>query len=619
LAPLSNGRLVNSGSADIQPGSPDAPDAAIWAAAPFDGALAEQVQRLIAKLNPAQSMWLSGYLAGGLKSAKAAPVASPSARPIATILFGSHSGNCERLAKQLGAELTQRGLHVLTLDMLDCRKNHLQESQYLFVLVSTHGEGDPPERAVPLYELLHGRKAPKLNNVRFSVLAVGDSSYEKFCETGRRFDAQLEALGASRVSAITECDVDFEAPASQWINDVVARLSREHSAPSSLDIVVPRASASIATAYTRKNPFAAPVLANQRLTTPDSTKDVRHIELSVEGSGIHYEPGDALGVVPRNTQSNVAELIETLGFAEEAPITVGGQSTSLRSALIDHFDIGLLTRSLLQRYASAVEANDLAALLEPDRETDLTRFLHGRHLIDLVRERPPVGLDAASFAQLLRPLAPRLYSIASSPRATPDEIHLTVSRVTYESFGRNRCGVVSNALAELTDADATALVYPHRNPAFRLPENPETPIIMIGPGTGVAPFRAFLAEREAIGAGGRNWLFFGDRSFHSDFLYQTEWLAWRKRGLLRIDVAFSRDTPQKIYVQQRMQQQGADLYSWLQSGAHIYVCGDAQFMAPDVERALLEIIQTHGAVSRDQAAEYLLQLQRERRYQKDVY
>jgi sulfite reductase (NADPH) flavoprotein alpha-component len=610
---------VNSGSADIQSGSSDAPDTAIWANAPFDSALAEQVQRLIAKMNPAQSMWLSGYLAGGLKSTKPVLAASPSSRPIATILFGSHSGNCERLAKQLSAELTQRGLHVLTLDMLDCRKNHLQESQYLFVLVSTHGEGDPPERAVPLYELLHGRKAPKLSNVRYSVLALGDSSYEKFCETGRRFDAQLEALGASRLSPITECDVDFEAPAGQWIGDVVESLSREHSANVSVDGVAPRATASIATAYTRKNPFAAPVLVNQRLTMPDSTKDVRHIELSIEGSGIHYEPGDALGVVPRNSESIAAELIDTLGFAQEAPVTVGGQSISLRSALIEHFDIGLVTPSLLQRYSAAINASDLAALLGTDRQADLARFLRGRHLIDLVREHAPVGLDVGTFAQLLRPLAPRLYSIASSPRATPDEIHLTVSRVTYESFARTRHGVVSNALAGLVDADATALVYPHRNPAFRLPENPETPIIMIGPGTGVAPFRAFLAEREAMGATGRNWLFFGDRSFHSDFLYQTEWLAWRKRGLLRIDVAFSRDTPEKIYVQHRMRQQGADLYAWLQDGAHIYVCGDAQFMAPDVERALLEIIQRHGDVSDEQAAEYLLQLQRERRYQKDVY
>jgi sulfite reductase (NADPH) flavoprotein alpha-component len=592
----------------------------IWPAAPLDAAQAIELQRVIATLNPAQRMWLSGYLAGSLCGApKPASETVASGRPIATILFGSHSGNCERLAKQLRDALSQLGMNVVTLDMLDCRKNHLQEAQNLFVLVSTHGEGDPPERAIPLYELLHGRKAPQLNHAQFSVLALGDSSYEKFCETGRRFDVRLEALGARRLSPITECDVDFEPSAGQWISGVVGKLAREHSASPLIDISAPpRVSASIATAYTRKNPFAAPALANQRLTARNSTKDVRHIELSIEGSGIHYEPGDALGIVPRNRIADVAELIDALQFDGESAVTVGGQSTSLRTALIEQLDIGLLTRSLLQRYATSA-APALTALFEPERQADLERFLRGRHLIDLVVEHRPLDIEPSMFAQLLRPLAPRLYSIASSPRATPDEVHLTVSRVTYESFGRTRRGIVSDALADLTDADAIAYVYPHRNPAFRLPVNADTPIVMIGPGTGVAPFRAFLAEREAIGASGRNWLFFGDRSFHADFLYQTEWLDWRKRGLLRIDVAFSRDTSQKVYVQHRMREQGAELFAWLQAGAHIYVCGDAQFMAPDVERALLEVIQQHGGQSSEQAAEYLLQLQRERRYQKDVY
>jgi sulfite reductase (NADPH) flavoprotein alpha-component len=588
-----------------------------WSTAPFDPASGEQLRRLIAELNPAQRMWLSGFLAGSIpNSASAASEPSAASRPIATILYGSQSGNSESIAKQLHEALKSRGLHVQTLDMLDCRKNHLQEAQHLFVVVSTHGEGDPPERAVPLYELLLSRKAPKLDHVQFSVLALGDSSYEKFCETGRKFDAQLEALGARRLNALIQCDVDFHANAGQWIDRALENLARH--APVSVNETPISRKASVATAYTRKNPFAAPILTNQRLTAKQSTKDVRHLELSIEGAGIHYEPGDALGVVPRNNEADVSALIEALQFDSESEVSVSGYSMSLRSALLEHFDIGPLTRPLIERFAAATASSELSALLQVERHADLNRFLHGRHLIDLVLEHRPTT-DVAAFTQLLRPLAPRLYSIASSPRATPDEVHLTVSRVAYESFGRARRGVVSCALAELTGADDAAMVYPHRNPAFRLPANPETSIIMVGPGTGVAPFRAFVAEREAVGASGRNWLFFGDRSFHNDFLYQTEWLAWRKQGLLRMDVAFSRDTSQKIYVQHRMREHGAELFAWLQSGAHLYVCGDAQYMAPDVERALLDIVRQYGALADEDAVDYLRQLQRERRYQKDVY
>lgn len=610
---------MNHGTADVQIDLPRR-DGSAWSAAPFDPALADQVRGLVARLDPAQRLWLSGFLAGGIASS-AEPEAQPAspARPIATILYGSQSGNCEQLAKQLHDALSRRGLPVATLDMLDCDKKQLQEAQHLFVLVSTHGEGDPPDRARPLYELLHGRKAPKLDHLQFSVLALGDSSYEKFCETGRRFDARLEALGARRLHALSECDVDFHTKADEWIQTVVRSLaSSTASTPSSRD-VSPRTSASIATAYTRKNPFAARVLVNQRLTARNSTKDVRHIELSIEGSGIHYEPGDALGVVPRNHARDVSDLIDALPFDAASSVKIGDRSCSLSEALTEHFDIGLLTRSLLERYAGVTKSDALSHLLLPERTAELASFLRGRHLLDLVRHHPPAQVELAQFVDILRPLAPRLYSIASSPRATPDEVHLTVGRVAYSSLGRERRGVVSCSLAELDGEDAAALVYPHRNAAFRLPDDPNTPIIMIGPGTGVAPFRAFVAEREATHARGRNWLFFGDRSFHADFLYQTEWLAWRKRGLLRIDVAFSRDTAEKVYVQHRMLEHGAELISWLDDGAHIYVCGDAERMAPDVERTLLEIISRHRGVTAERASEYLLALQRSRRYQKDVY
>lgn len=600
-------------------------EVAPWASAPFEPALAEEARRLIGRLDAGQRLWLSGYLAGSLGAtpAKAAPAAS--ARPLVTILYGSHSGNGEQLAQRIGAAVTRRGLSFVCLDMLDCRKNHLQEAQHLLVVVSTHGEGEPPDRAKPLYELLHSRKAPRLEHVRYSVLALGDSSYAMFCETGRRFDAQLEQLGAQKLHARVECDVDFQESADRWMDAVVESIAREHASSVTTESVSPSASpasagATIATAYTRKNPFQAEVLVNQRLTTRNSTKDVRHIELSIEGSGIHYEPGDALGVVPRNAEQDVAAVLEHLPFGAEAAVEVGSQSMALREALLQHFDIGLLTRPFIERYGAATQDAELARLASAGQEEDLQRYLHGRHLIDLLQEHPPAGLDVATFAQTLRPLAPRLYSIASSLRATPGEVHLTVSHVAYQSHGRERHGVVSRSLALLTDEGATAPVYLQRNPAFHLPADASAPLIMIGPGTGVAPFRAFLAEREALGARGRTWLFFGDRSFWSDFLYQAEWLEWRKSGVLeRIDVAFSRDGAQKVYVQQRIRERSREVYDWLENGAHIYVCGDAQAMAPDVERALREVVQEQRAVSAEQAEEYLMQLQRDRRYRKDVY
>jgi sulfite reductase (NADPH) flavoprotein alpha-component len=597
-----------------------APGDVTLASSPLAGDLAGEVAQLVARLDATQRAWLSGYLAGTLRTLETPNPGPPAASredEAVTILFGSQSGNGESLARRLGEVLSAKGVSCTTLDMLDCRKNHLLSARHLLVVVSTHGEGDPPDRAKPLYELLHGRKAPQLSHLKYSVLALGDSSYEKFCETGRHFDAQLAALGAQRLHERVECDVDFDAPASVWIAQVVERLVETLGASTpAVAAVTPRTSASIATAYTRKNPYAAQILVNQRLTGRESTKDVRHIELSIEGSGIHFEPGDALGVVPRNHAQDVSDLLEALPFDADTQVEIAGQASSLRDALMEHLDIGPLSQAMLERYAAATGD---AALSERAANTDALE-LRGLHLIDLVSERPPRMLDAAQFVRTLRPLAPRLYSIASSARATPDEVHLTVSVVRYASQGRQRHGVVSALLAELTGESAVAQVYPNRNPSFRLPANQDAPIIMVGPGTGIAPFRGFLAEREASNARGRNWLFFGDRSFRNDFLYQTEWLEWRKRGVLhRIDVAFSRDCTEKIYVQRRMHEQGRELFAWLENGAHIYVCGDAQRMAPDVDRALHEIIAGHGGLDAERASEYVMNLQRERRYQKDVY
>lgn len=589
-----------------------------WAAAPFEGPAAAEVRALVAKLDGRQRLWLSGYLAGSLDAAAAPTLASARAAPASVlVLYGSQTGNAEQLARRLGAALSARHVPHRVLDMLDCRKQDLEAAESLLVVVSTQGDGDPPDRAVALHELLHGRKPLRVSTLRYSVLALGDSSYEKFCETGRQFDARLEALGAQRLAARGECDVDFEAAAQQWIDSVTAALDAEAAASQVAPSAAAPRPAAPATVYTRKNPFHAVVLANQRLTARGSSKDVRHVELSLESSGVHYEPGDSLGVVPRNRETEVDTLLAALGMSADAPVAAGGQERALRAALLEHFEIGTLSAAFVRRYADSIRDEELQRFAT--NEIDLARYVYGRDVLDLVRAHPPRGLDAPGFAKLLRPLAPRLYSLASSAAATPGEAHLTVGLVEYSSMGRHRRGVVSAALAEL-DEGATAPIYLHRNPAFRLPADAGAPIVMIGAGTGIAPFRAFVAEREAQGAKGRNWLVFGDRSFELDFLYQAEWLAWRKSGLLtRIDVAFSRDQEQKIYVQHRLAEHGAALWAWLQEGAHVYVCGDAARMAQDVEAALLAVVRQHGATSEDDARGYLLELQRARRYQRDVY
>jgi sulfite reductase (NADPH) flavoprotein alpha-component len=591
--------------------------AEVFRGSPLGPSLADEARRLVAKLNAAQRLWLSGYLAGA--SVEAAAEASTAA-PEVTVLYGSQTGNAERLARSAAAALEARGVACTVLDMMDCRREQLLAARVLLVVVSTQGEGEPPDRAKGFWDLLHGRKAPRLENLEFSVLALGDSSYEKFCATGRQIDARLEALGARRLHPRADCDVDFEETARGWLDAVLGLVQARSGKRPAVTVVrsIDPQATPVASAYTRKNPFHAEVLVNQRLTARGSTKDVRHIELSLDGAGFGYEPGDALGVVPRNDPKRVAELLAALPYDPRTPVALDPQALPLEEALATRRDItGPVDRELLARYARALDVPELARRLERDEE-HVRALIHEAELVDVVREYPPRG-DATTFVLALRPLAQRLYSIASSAVATPGEVHLTVAVATYRTRGGERHGVVSGRLAFDAPVGAHVPVYLHRNAAFRLPA-PDVPIVMIGPGTGVAPFRAFLAEREATGASGRNWLFFGDRCFETDFLYQAEWLAWRKNGLLqRLDVAFSRDQPEKIYVQHRMREHGAELWAWLEEGAHVYVCGDAKRMAPDVHAALREIVGRHGGYDEDRAEEYLTDLQRKRRYQKDVY
>ncbi len=596
----------------------DPPPADPWAAGPLPVALAAEIRGLVAKLDERQRVWLSGYLAGSVSAAQPA-AAAPADSPVVTVLFGSHTGNSERLARRIVDRLNQAGIRHALLDMIECRKVHLQEARNLLVVVSTHGNGDPPERALPLVELLNSRKAPRLDHLKFSVLALGDSSYEKFCETGRQFDARLEALGAARLQARTDCDVDFDAAAQEWIESVVKTLRPDARAPiESAD--GERRAASVSNAYTRKQPFLAALLTNTRLTAAGSTKDVRHVELSIEGANLHYEPGDALGIVAQNRAADVDAVLARLPLDPQTPVEVDAQSTMpLRQALTERCEIGPITAGFLKAYAQAAASDALAARLGGDA-AELAGYVRARHLVDVLTEHPPEGLGAAALVKILRPIAPRLYSISSSQRGAADEVHLTVAVVAYDTLGQARRGLVSGQIAELTGDETALPVYLHRNTGFRLPTDPAAPIVMIGAGTGVAPYRAFVAERAAVGATGRNWLIFGDRSFETDFLYQAEWLDWRKRRVLtQLDVAFSRDRAEKTYVQHRIGERGAELWRWIEEGAHLYVCGDAERMAPDVHEALIGVIARHGARSVDNAREFLLDLQRTRRYQRDVY
>ncbi|MDX8151449.1 assimilatory sulfite reductase (NADPH) flavoprotein subunit [Patulibacter brassicae] len=600
----------------------------------------DQLQRLAPTVDRDQAIWLSGYFAGlagagtapaalpaddGAAAATAAP-AAPAARRL-TVLYGTDTGNSREVAGQVAAAATAQGVPAEVADMADYKTRLLKDEQDLVVIAATHGEGDPPPSAIGFFEFLAGRKAPKLPDVRFAVLALGDSTYEHYCSAGKQLDARLEELGASRLADRVDCDVDYEDDAEAWIADVVARLVPDEP-PAGAAAAVPAggapsvdgaASSNGAVAHGKKHPFAAPLLENVVLTGRGSSKETRHVELSLEGSGLTYEPGDALGVVPQNDPQLVEALLDRLALSGDATVPTKQGDRPLREALTHAYEITAGTPRFIEQWATLSGAGELEALRDGDAKARFD-YLHEHHVLDIVERFPVPGLDAAQLLAGLRPLQPRLYSIASSLAAAPDEAHLTVSTVRFELHGRPRTGVASGHLARIGDAeDLDVPVYVQANEHFRLPAD-DVPIIMVGAGTGVAPYRAFLQEREARGAEGRNWLVFGERNFRSDFLYQVEWQQLLKDGVLtRLDPAFSRDATPKTYVQDRLRQAGRDVWAWLEDGARIYVCGDATNMAPDVDATLAEIVAEHGGKGEDDAREYLSALKREHRYLLDVY
>ena len=594
-----------------------------------------QVNQLATSLSHEQAIWISGYFAGLSHRARAnvastdvaelpppsqSGPAAASATRLLTVLFGSETGNSKTLAKALVDNAAAKGIQARLADMADYKTRGLKDEQDLLVITSTHGEGDAPQTAVGFFEFLESRKAPKLPQLRYAVLALGDSTYEKYCEAGKRIDRRLEELGAQRLADRVDCDVDYEDAADAWIADVVANLAPTAQASVSAPATTARSDAPLSTAFDKKHPFQAAVIDNIVLTGRGSTKETRHIELSLADSGLTYQPGDALGVVPRNDPLLVAAMLEKLSLSADTPVTVKQGTISLGEALSGTFEITALTPRFLDHWAEITGSDELQALRAPDQKEPRAAFQHNHHILDVVSRFPAPGIDAGQFVAGLRPLQPRLYSIASSLAAAPDEAHLTVSTVRYTLHDVPRTGVASGYLAARTEADASIPVYIQSNDHFHLPDDDDVPILMIGAGTGVAPYRAFMQEREARGASGRSWLFFGERNFRSDFLYQVEWQDLIKNGVLsRLDLAFSRDAAPKTYVQDRLRRQGRDVYAWLEEGAYLYVCGDSAHMAPDVHAALTDIVAEHGGLDRDEADAYLAALQRDRRYRLDVY
>jgi sulfite reductase (NADPH) flavoprotein alpha-component len=461
-----------------------------------------------------------------------------------------------------------------------------------------------------------GDSTPRLEGVNFSVLSLGDSSYPDFCQCGTDFDLRLEALGANRIYPRVDVDVDVDQPYAEWSKGVIAVLApvaslatSDKAAPDEIDDA----------GYSKKNPFPSVVLQNYNLNGP-GTKQTHHIEISLEGSELSYEVGDALGVYPENPECVVDEIIAGLPFKAGDVPTSTGEEVSLREALIRHYDIGTINKALIEKWQKRSGSPYLRSLVEADDKKEWEKFCWGRDLIDLVIDYPADFSDGEDFVSVLKKLQPRLYSIASSPKAHPGEVHLCVGIVRYDSHGRKRGGICSTYLSDRLNAHTKPGVFVHHNSAFRLPSDGNVPVIMVGPGTGIAPFRAFLEDRKATGATGKNWLFFGNPYEKTDFLYQDELEAFQKEGVLsRMDLAWSRDQKEKIYVQNLMLKQGAEMWKWLQDGAAFYVCGDASRMAKDVDAALLVIAREHGKLTEEAAAAYITQLKKDKRYLRDVY
>ena len=586
----------------------------------------EQLARLQAAttdFSPTQLAWVSGYFWGMLNQQPGAVVSAPAAAveiPAITLISASQTGNARRVAEALRDDLLAAKLNVNLVNAGDYKFKQIASEKLVVIVTSTQGEGEPPEEAVALHKFLFSKKAPKLAGTAFAVFGLGDSSYEFFCQSGKDFDSKLAELGGERLLDRVDTDVEYQAAAAEWrarIVDVLkARVPKE--TPAQAAVTAAGVVNDIHTSpYTKEAPLTASLAVNQKITGRDSEKDVRHIEIDLGDSGLRYQPGDALGVWYQNDPALVKELVELLWLKGDEVVSVDGKTLPLSEALQWHFELTVNTANIVENYATLTRSESLLPLVGD--KAKLQQYATTTPIVDMVRFAP-AQLDAEALIGLLRPLTPRLYSIASAQAEVESEVHVTVGVVRYDIEGRARAGGASSFLADRVEEEGEVRVFIEHNDNFHLPANPETPVIMIGPGTGIAPFRAFMQQRAADEAPGKNWLFFGNPHFTEDFLYQVEWQRYVKEGVLsRIDLAWSRDQKQKIYVQDKLREQGAELWRWINDGAHIYVCGDANRMAKDVEQALLEVIAEFGGMDTESADEFLSELRVERRYQRDVY
>lgn len=586
------------------------------------------LQQVTSSYSSLQLAWASGYLAAKSESGQSLSLSSAPAAVASktlTILYASQTGNAKGVAQQLEQSAKAAGITVNFKNVADYKVKSLKSETHLLIVTSTNGEGEPPDDALIFHEFLFSKKAPKLPELSYSVLALGDSSYEFFCQTGKDFDERLQALGAKQLAPRLDCDLDYDSETLSWTESMVESLKDEltqKAAALAAVIDLPlTGNVTSESQYTKQNPLTAQFSVSQKITGRDSAKDVRHIEIDLGDSGLTYQAGDALGVWFENDVVLADELLNTLNFTgdEQVSIKVSGeqQTFNLKDALISQLEITQTAPAFIEFWA---QQSGNENLVEIAKDKNASREFAANHQIIDVVKSAPAKLDAQVFVDALRKITPRLYSIASAQAEMEEEVHLTLGVVSYDADGQQRFGGASSYLADRLEDGQAVKVYVEHNDNFRLPQNNDTPVIMIGPGTGVAPFRAFMQQREADEATGDNWLFFGDQTFTQDFLYQVEWQAYLKSGLLtRIDLAFSRDQAEKIYVQDRLKENAQAVFEWLERGAHLYVCGDMSRMAKDVEAALLEIIATEGKLSAQQAQDYLKDLRNAKRYQKDVY
>lgn len=597
-------------------------------ASPLNDQQISSLQQTVSELSSQQLAWVSGYfwgLAQNQPNTAVTPIAQAtaavSAKPAGklSIIFASQTGNAKGVAEALEQEAKAEGIAVELFDASDYKGKNLAKETHVIIVASTNGEGEAPDNAIELHEFLQSKKAPKLSNLQYGVIALGDSSYEFFCQTGKDFDAYLSKLGATPFINRLDCDVDYEAPAAEWRKNALGKVKDTLSSGTEADVVqLPVSQAATAhSPYNKQNPYTATLLTSQKITGRDSGKDVRHIEIDLEGSGLTYQPGDALGVWFENSSELANAILGKVGLSGVETVEVDGESLSIHSALVSKYEITTSNPQLITKFAELSDSKKLQKLVE-DKDK-LREYSANTQIVDVLAEKK-TKLTADELIGLLRRLTPRLYSIASSQEEVDEEVHLTVALVEYEQNDEKRYGGASSFLAQRLEEGDEVKVFVEHNNNFKLPEDDSTPIIMVGPGTGIAPFRSFIQERENRDAEGKNWLFFGDRTFTQDFLYQVEWQKYLKSGVLsRLDVAFSRDQVEKVYVQHRILENAAQVWQWIQEGAYIYVCGDATRMAKDVHDALVIVAEQEGKMPRDDAEQFINDLRKAKRYQRDVY